>query len=107
MRGMSEYSCSLSVDNLTYYTGSSVTTWINTGLGMRLGWSGNKTRDNCIIFSYLALHMIANGYNGTLCELQQAYNLARHHIHSPLWHHAHTLVLGGATVHMATLCKVR
>ena len=80
-----------------------------SGIETRLDkhWSGNTTRHNCITFSYLALHMIANGYNGTLCELQQAYNLARHHIHRPLWHHAHALVLGGATVHVATLCKVR
>ena len=50
--------------------------------------------------------MVANGYNGTLCELQQTHYLARHHIHGSLWHHAHALMLSGAAKHMATLSKV-
>ena len=59
-----------------------------------------------LYLSYLPLHVVANGHNGTLRELQQTHYLARHHIHGSLWHHAHALMLSGAAKHMAALSKV-
>ena len=46
--------------------------------------------------------MVANGYDGILCELQEANNLASHDINCSLGHHCHPLVGHSAAVHMGT-----
>ncbi len=51
---------------------------------------------------YLSLHVIANGYDGMVSELQKLHDLTIHDLHRSLRHRAQALGGGGASEDVRT-----